>query len=88
VWATTTPANNESNPDDAEAYNTVALQVMHKHQIPVNDLYRFVRNSQLPMNGCHFPREASERLGNQVAGQLFDAVAKDQADPSPAKPSR
>jgi hypothetical protein len=40
------------------------------------------------MNGCHFPREASERLGNQVAGQLFDAVAKDQADPSPAKPSR
>jgi hypothetical protein len=88
MWATTTPANNESNPDDAEAYNTVALQVMHKHQIPVNDLYRFVRNSQLPMNGCHFPREASERLGNQVAGQLFDAVAKDQADPSPAKPSR
>jgi hypothetical protein len=88
MWATTTPANNESKPDDAEAYNAVALQVMHKHQIPVNDLYRFVRNSQLPMNGCHFPREASERLGNQVAGQLFDAVAKDQADPSPAKPSR
>jgi lysophospholipase L1-like esterase len=76
VWATTTPANNESNPDDAEAYNTVALQVMHKHQIPVNDLYRFVRNSQLPMQGCHFPREASERLGNQVAGQLLDAVSR------------
>jgi lysophospholipase L1-like esterase len=88
MWATTTPANNESKPDDAEAYNAVALQVMHKHQIPVNDLYRFARNSQLPMQGCHFPREASEQLGNQVAGQLFDAVAKDQADPSPAKPSR
>jgi len=76
MWATTTPANNESNPDDAEAYNTVALQVMHKHQIPVNDLYRFVRNRQLPMQGCHFPREASERLGNQVAGQLLDAVSR------------
>jgi hypothetical protein len=88
MWATTTPANNESKPDDAEAYNAVALQVMHKHQIPVNDLYRFVRNSQLPMQGCHFPREASEQLGNQVARQIFDAVAKDQTDPSPGKPSR
>jgi lysophospholipase L1-like esterase len=76
VWATTTPANNESNPDDAEAYNAVALQVMHKHQIPVNDLYRFVCQNQLPMQGCHFPREASERLGNQVAGQLLDAVSR------------
>lgn len=71
MWATTTPANNGSQPDDAEAYNSVALQVMHKHQIPVNDLYRFVRQSQLPMQGCHFPREASERLGHQVAGQLI-----------------
>jgi hypothetical protein len=76
MWATTTPANNESKPDDAEAYNAVALQVMHKHQIPVNDLYRFVRKNQLPMQGCHFPREASERIGNQVAEQLFDAVSR------------
>jgi acyl-CoA thioesterase-1 len=76
MWATTTPANNGSQPDDAEAYNAVALQVMHKHQIPVNDLQRFVRQSQLPMQGCHFPREASERLGNQVAGQLLDAVSR------------
>ena len=75
MWATTTPANNGSQPDDAEAYNAVALQVMHKHQIPVNDLYRFVRQSQLPMQGCHFPREASERLGQQVAGQLIGSAS-------------
>lgn len=75
MWATTTPANNGSQPDDAEAYNAVALQVMHKHQIPVNDLYRFVRQNQLPMQGCHFPREASERLGHQVAGQLIGSAS-------------
>jgi len=81
MWATTTPANNGSQPDDAEAYNTLALQVMQKHQVPVNDLYRFARNSKLPMQGCHFPREASERLGNQVAGQLIGSV-------SPSNPSQ
>jgi hypothetical protein len=75
MWAATTPANNGSNPDDAEAYNAVALQVMRKNQIPVNDLYRFVRQSQLPMQGCHFPREASERIGNQVAEQLLGGVS-------------
>jgi hypothetical protein len=88
IWATTTPANNGSQPDDADAYNAVALQVMLKHQIPVNDLYRFVTQSQLPMQGCHFPREASEQLGNQVARQLFEAVAEDQVAPSPGKPAR
>lgn len=79
MWATTTPANNGSQPDDAEAYNAVALEVMQRHQIPVNDLYRFVRQSKLPMQGCHFPREASERLGHQVAGQLIGSA-------SPSKP--
>jgi hypothetical protein len=49
---------------------------MHQHQIPANDLYHFVRKSQLPMQGCHFPREASERLGNQVAEQLLSSVSK------------
>ena len=75
MWATTTPANNGSQPDDAEAYNAVALEVMQRHQIPVNDLYRFVRQNQLPMQGCHFPREASERLGHQVAGQLIGSAS-------------
>ncbi|MEY3391615.1 MAG: hypothetical protein RLZZ322_463 [Verrucomicrobiota bacterium] len=74
MWATTTPANNRSQPDDAEAYNAVALEVMQRHQIPVNDLYRYVRQNQLPMQGCHFPREASERLGHHVAGQLIGSL--------------
>lgn len=85
MWATTTPANNGSKPDDAEAYNAVALQVMHKHQIPVNDLYRFVSQSQLPMQGCHFPREASERLGNQVADQILGRVSKSDPAERPSK---
>jgi hypothetical protein len=85
MWATTTPANNGSLPDDAEAYNAVALQVMHKHQIPVNDLYRFVRKSQLPMQGCHFPREASERIGNHVAEQLLSGGSKSNPSGSPSR---
>jgi hypothetical protein len=26
------------------------------------------------MQGCHFPREASERLGHHVAGQLIGSL--------------
>ncbi len=87
MWAATTPANNGSTPDDADAYNAVALQVMQKNQIPVNDLYRFVRQSQLPMQGCHFPREASEQIGNEVAEQLLGIVSKNNPSGSPSRPN-
>jgi hypothetical protein len=76
MWATTTPANNGSEPDDAEAYNAVAMEVMRRHQVSVNDLYRFVRQDQMPMQGCHFSREASERLGKHVAEQIYGRVSE------------
>jgi hypothetical protein len=60
---------------------------MQKNQIPVNDLYRFVRQSQLPMQGCHFPREASEQIGNEVAEQLLGIVSKNNPSGSPSRPN-
>jgi hypothetical protein len=85
MWATTTPANSGSEPDDAEAYNAVAMEVMRRHRISVNDLYRFVRQDQMPMQGCHFPREASERLGNQVAKQIYGRVSEGDRSRNPPK---
>lgn len=75
VWATTTPANNGSDPDDAAVYNAVAREVVERHGIAVNDLHAFVVLHRLPQNeprNCHFPRASSERLGHQVAARLLE----------------
>jgi acyl-CoA thioesterase-1 len=76
VFATTTPANNGSQPDDALAYNAIALEVMRRHHIPVNDLGAFVVAGKLPMQGCHYPRESAEQLGKQVAGQILRILSE------------
>jgi acyl-CoA thioesterase-1 len=75
VWATTTPPNNGSEPDDAIAYNAVALAIIQRHGIAVNDLHAFVVQHRLPQNeprNCHFPRSSSERLGHRVAETLLE----------------
>jgi hypothetical protein len=76
VFATTTPANNGSQPDDALTYNSIALEVMRRHHIPVNDLGAFVVAGKLPMQGCHYPRESAEQLGKQVAGQILRILSE------------
>jgi hypothetical protein len=77
VWATTTPANNGSQPDDAEAYNAAAREIMRRHGIAVNDLNAFVvknRIAQSEPRNCHFPRASAERLGHQVATTLIALI--------------
>jgi acyl-CoA thioesterase-1 len=77
VWATTTPANNGSQPDDAEAYNVIALEIMRRHGIAVNDLNAFVVNNHIAQSeprNCHFPRVSAERLGHQVATTLIGLI--------------
>jgi hypothetical protein len=76
VFATTTPANNGSQPDDALTYNSIAMEVMRRHRIPVNDLGAFVVAGKLPMQGCHYPRESAEQLGKQVAGQILRILSE------------
>ena len=88
IWSTTTPAHNGSQPDDAEDYNAVALKIMQKHHIQVNDLYSFVTREHIPQNqpqDCHFPREGAERLGHEVAATIL-AAAQNKSGTSPSNP--
>ena len=90
VWATTTPANNGSQPDDAEAYNAIAREIMRRHGIAVHDLNAFVvtnRIAQTEPRNCHFPRNSAERLGEQVATTLIDLITSGSSGlPSPLSP--
>ena len=90
VWATTTPANNGSQPDDAEAYNAIAGEIMRRHGIAVHDLNAFVVNhriAQTEPRNCHFPRNSAERLGHQVATTLIDLITSGSSgSPSPISP--
>ena len=90
VWATTTPANNGSQPDDAETYNAIAREIMRRHGIVVNDLNGFVvtnRIAQTEPSNCHFPRNSAERLGHQVATTLIDLLTSGSSGPpSPISP--
>lgn len=78
VFATTTPYPDQ--PDgpyrkatDVLEYNKVALKIMKKNKIPVNDLYSFIlpdlEKLQLPKN-VHFKKEGSEVLGKKVADTI------------------
>jgi hypothetical protein len=90
IWATTTPANNGSQPDDVEAYNAIADEIMRRHGITVNDLNAFVvtnRIAQTEPRNCHFPRNSAERLGHQVATTLIGHITPGSSGlPSPLSP--
>lgn len=75
IWATTTPyPDKPSGPyrsaADVLEYNKVALKMMKKNKIPVNDLYTYIlpdlATLQLP-NNVHFKKEGSEVLAKKVA---------------------
>ncbi len=75
IWATTTPyPDKPSGPyrsaADVLKYNKIALKMMKKIKIPVNDLYSFILPDmvalQLP-NNVHFKKEGSEALAKKVA---------------------
>ena len=82
VFATTTPyPDHPAGPLreawQAERYNAVALEVMQKYQIPVNDLYTFalpqLKTLQQPEN-VHFTREGSRALAGEVCKSILKAL--------------
>ena len=84
VFATTTPYPEKPkgplrDPGSSEIYNKIALKIMKKNDILVNDLYNFIlpkmSQLQLPKN-VHFSIEGSEALGNQVALVLKNVLNK------------
>ena len=79
VFATTTPYPEGTKPfrgfGDEVKYNKVALKIMKKNDIPVNDLHAFIlpRMEQLqrPVN-VHFTEDGSKALGKLVAKSIMD----------------
>lgn len=79
VFATTTPyPENVGGPlrayGDAEKYNKIALKIMHKNNVQVNDLFGFVlpRMSELQRpNNVHFTDEGSKELAEQVSKTII-----------------
>ena len=79
IFATTTPyPENVENPlreyGDAKVYNEIALKIMKKNNISMNDLYSFVlpqmENLQRP-NNVHFTEKGSRALGEQVSNTIL-----------------
>lgn len=87
IFATTTPVPEGASgrvPGDSKRYNAVALAVMKKRRVPVNDLYTFALDRldsiQRPRD-VHFTREGSRLLGEEVARHIREAL-EEQSDVS------
>lgn len=80
VFATTTPVPEGSTGrvcGDAERYNNVAVQIMNKYGVQIDDLYSFARvrldSIQQPRN-VHFTDAGSRLLAEQVAESILQAL--------------
>ena len=82
IFATTTPYPDKPQgplrrSDQAEKYNKVALKIMKKYDIKINNLHDFVlprmEELQLP-NNVHFKKEGSEALAKQVANAIDEIL--------------
>jgi lysophospholipase L1-like esterase len=84
IFAATTPVpagkvSPPRKPEDVEAYNKAALEIMREEGVEVNDLYGFalprLAEIQMPVN-VHFKNEGSEDLAKQVARKISLALAR------------
>jgi len=84
IFATTTPYPDKPGGPlrevgDAEKYNAVALKVMKRNHVAVNDLYSFVlpqlKEMQRPKN-VHFTPEGSKALAREVAQHILRALGQ------------
>ena len=84
IFATTTPYPDKldaaiRDPGFSEKYNDVALKVIKKNKIIINDLYSFVlprmQELQLPKN-VHFTKKGSQELGKKVAAIIRNNLNK------------
>ncbi len=80
IFATTTPVPDGTGfrvKGDSKKYNEVAVKVMNKYGVPIDDLYSFamprLEDIQRPRN-VHFTEEGSELLAEQVAKSIQKAL--------------
>ena len=86
VFATTTPVpkgplSPYREPRDVTRYNRVALRVMKRAGVTVNDLYEFVLDQKPSMQRAgdvHFDERGSRLLGQRVADAILEAAAKER----------
>ena len=83
IWRNTTPVPAGSKgrvEGDAAAYNDIAKQIMTEHGIEIHDMYGSVKPNMktlmLPNGNVHFTKEGSEKLGNDVADVIMQALKK------------
>ena len=83
IWRNTTPVPAGSKgrvEGDAATYNDIAKQVMAEHGIEIHDMYGSVKPQMetlmLPNGNVHFTKEGSEKLGNDVADVIMQALKK------------
>lgn len=82
IFATTTPYPDKVNgplrlPGMPEKYNRIAVKIMNRNQIGINDLYAFMlprmKELQLPEN-VHFTEEGSRALAEKVTERIKEAL--------------
>ena len=82
IFATTTPYPDivegpVRKPGMPEKYNKVAVKIMNKYQIPVNDLYAFMLPRmdylQIPEN-VHFTTDGYKALSDKVAERIIETI--------------
>lgn len=87
IFATTTPYPDKPGgplreKGDAEKYNALALRVMKKNDIAVNDLYSFalpqLKELQRPKN-VHFTPEGSKALAQEVERHILKALGQQKS---------
>ncbi len=84
VWRATTPvpegAAGRIKGDELE-YNNIALKIMKKHKIKVEDLTDFIKKQKIEHtepNNVHFPKEGYEALAKKIAGTIKAALKTSQ----------
>jgi hypothetical protein len=84
IFATTTPYPDKGlrpirEPGMAAKYNAVALKIMKKYNVSINDLHAFalpqLEKLQRPAN-VHFKPEGSQALGKEVARHVLEAIGQ------------
>lgn len=84
IFATTTPYPDKPGgplrrADQPAKYNAVALKIMKKNDVMINDLYAFVlpRMTELEQpNNVHFTEEGSRKLAEQVTQKILEVLPK------------
>lgn len=84
IFATTTPYPNPVDgplrkPGEPQKYNEVALKIMNKYAVQVNDLYAFVKpqmEALMIKKNVHFTEHGSKALAAEVVRSIKAEVMK------------